>query len=259
MALEYKELQLKEMSGKGIFEGIACKYGNVDYAKDRLLKSAGKANHMKEVPILYQHNVDEVIGKGILTDGKNGIMLKANLFLDKDDSGNTIFPLAWKAYELAKKGLMKLSIGYTATDYDYKSESSGNIRELKEVNVMEVSTVLFPCNDQAVITDVKKLAESEGKEGEEVELKKEFEAFKQEVKEMLDPKLREEKALSEFNELKDKILSLSDEQKQEIKSLLVEKQDSKNDDIIDIEVKEQEFYKELENKFKDMIKGEEEK
>jgi HK97 family phage prohead protease len=153
--LEFKELELKAIDDKGSFQGIACKYNNVDSANDRLLKSAGKLNNNKEVPILYQHEVNDVIGKGTLSDGQEGIMLSAKLFLEKDDSGNMIFPLAHKAYELAKKGLLKLSIGYRTNDSQYKTEGGKTVRELKDIEVMETSMVLFACNEKAVITSVK--------------------------------------------------------------------------------------------------------
>lgn len=155
MNLEFKQLEIKEVDDKGTFQGIACKYNNVDGASDRLLKSAGKSNDKKDIPILYQHDINNVIGKGILSDGSEGIMLDAKLFLDKDQDGNMIFPLAYKAYELAKKGLMKLSIGYRVNDYAFKKEKSGTVRELKDIDVMETSMVLFPCNEKAVITSVK--------------------------------------------------------------------------------------------------------
>lgn len=225
MDLEYKQMLLSNGIEKGTFEGIACKYNNIDQANDRLLKSAGLNNNMKEIPILYQHDINNVIGQGVLTDGTEGIMLKAKLFLEKDEDGNMIFPLAWKAYELAKKGLMKLSIGYKVNSYSYKNESNKTVRELEDINVMETSMVLFPCNEKAVITDVK---EEGGKE--DMELKEKVESLEvklNEITEMLKPQFEEKTISDKINEFKSYIdletkagKKLSKASKQKIKEAL---------------------------------------
>ncbi len=65
MDLEFKGLQIeiKEITEKGIFKGIASPFNNVDYGNDRVLPSVANKNNGKTVPYLWQHDTREPIGR----------------------------------------------------------------------------------------------------------------------------------------------------------------------------------------------------
>jgi len=158
MSLEYKHLNLeiKELSEQGTFKGIASPYNNVDFGNDRVLPSIAKRNNNKSVPYLWQHDTREPIGSVNLIATNKGIEFEGKLFLDVNEQGIPLIPNAHKAYVLMKNKQLKNSIGYNAIDYQYTTEGKETIRELKDIDIMEVSAVTFPMNDKATITDVKK-------------------------------------------------------------------------------------------------------
>lgn len=155
MKLEFKSVQVESVSDKGTFEGVASPYGNIDNGNDRVVSTIGKKNDGKTVPLLWQHDRHKPIGELKLFDGKMGMQCKGQFFLDKDADGEYMIPQAAEAYLLAKKGVLKLSIGYNINDYGFKQENGRTIRELKDIDIKEVSCVTFPMNEEAVISNVK--------------------------------------------------------------------------------------------------------
>ncbi|NEZ47790.1 hypothetical protein FDF74_11420 [Clostridium niameyense] len=157
MELEFKGLQLeiKSVNEKGVFKGIASPFNNIDYGNDRVLPSISKKNNGKTVPYLWYHDVKEPIGEVKLTSSNNGIEVEGKLYLDTLENGNPTIPNAYKAYTLMKNNKLKNSIGYKVLDYEYKTEGNKTIRNLKDIDIIEVSAVTFPMNPKAKITDVK--------------------------------------------------------------------------------------------------------
>lgn len=170
MKLEYKEIEIqgiKEVSEQGTFEGLASPFNNIDLGNDRVLPSVGTKNDGKKVPLLYQHDTHQPIGEMILKNSEEGVKCEAQFFIDKDDDKNYLIPKAAEAYLLAKKGILKLSIGYQTKEYEYVKEGTKTIRNLKDIDIKEVSCVTFPMNTDAKITNVKE----EGKEENKTEVK----------------------------------------------------------------------------------------
>lgn len=139
--------EVKELTEAGQFTGYASVYGVVDQQGDIVEKGAFTKTIKEkgaQVPILWQHNTDEPIGMGALTDTESGLMINGQLELD--------LPEAAKTYVRLKKGLAKgLSIGYRVITDTLKDGK----RLLKEIKLYEVSLVLIPANELAVVTSVK--------------------------------------------------------------------------------------------------------
>lgn len=155
--MEYKNLQIeiKEIDETGTFTGLASPYNNIDDGNDKVLPSIGKRNNNKTVPMLWQHDTHIPIGSLLLIDTKEGIQANGKLAIDKDTDGQYMVPKAAEGYTLLKKGLLKLSIGYNTLEYDYSNEDGKQVRNLKDIDIMEVSLVTFPMNQKAVVSDVK--------------------------------------------------------------------------------------------------------
>jgi hypothetical protein len=164
LALEYKSipLEIKEINDQGVFVGLASPYNNIDDGNDRVLPSIGPINNGKQVPILYQHDITKVLGNQTLLDTQAGVQTTGQLILDKNSDGQYMVPLAATAYALLKKGLLKLSIGYKTLDFEYVTENGQTIRNLKSIEIMEVSLVTFPMNEAATVSSVKSQNNSGG-------------------------------------------------------------------------------------------------
>ncbi|WP_125153659.1 HK97 family phage prohead protease [Clostridium rectalis] len=194
--MEYKNivLEIKEINNKGIFSGVASPYNNVDLGGDRVLPSVADKNRNKTIPYLWQHKTTEPIGQVKLFSTSQGLEFEGKLYLDTNEQGIPLIPNAHKAYLLMKNKQLKNSIGYKTLDYEYVTEGKKTIRNLKDIEIMEVSAVTFPMNPKATITDVK------GEGGNEnMELKEKVESLEQQIisiTEMLKP-LQEEKTFSD--------------------------------------------------------------
>ncbi len=138
------ELELKAIAADGTFEGLAATYGNVDSVGDRIMPGAFTRTlaTSKERPLLLSHRAS--VGVVSLTDSPAGLFAKGRLSLGARD--------AQDAYALLKDGALKaMSIGFETV----KANWVGDVRELSEIKLWEVSLVATPANEMALISGVK--------------------------------------------------------------------------------------------------------
>ena len=138
----------------GIFSGYASIFGNEDQGNDVVQKGAFtkslEERPAPKVKMLFQHKTDEPIGvfENIYEDQK-GLFVKGKLALGTQKGRDT--------YELLKIGALDgMSIGFKAdpTKQGYNENKRG-VRTLKEVDLMEISLVTFPMNEEAMVQSVK--------------------------------------------------------------------------------------------------------
>ncbi len=145
------KLEIKEFGEQGSFTGLAAVYGTVDYQGDVIEPGAFTktlADKGSEVPILWQHDLNEPIGLGTVADSADGLQIKGSLALES--------PVAQKAYALMKAGVIKgLSFGFDTVRREFEK----GVRHLKEVKLWEVSLVTIGANNLAQIQGVKSLQE----------------------------------------------------------------------------------------------------
>ena len=158
---EYKELATDD---SGSFEGYASIFGNKDLGNDVVMQGAFaksiKYKKPKQIKLLYQHKTDEPIGViDLIEDDNKGLKIKGRLALETQRGKET--------FELMKMGALdSMSIGYKLSPKGYSYDDKNKKRELKEIDLMEVSLVTFPMNPKAKITRVK-LAEMNVREIED--------------------------------------------------------------------------------------------
>lgn len=156
-----------------IFEGFASTFGNLDLVDDIVMPGAFNKSIEKSLPvILWQHNSNEPIGMTAeIKELPQGLFIRAKL--PKDDSfvKNRVMP------QLRIGSIKSMSIGFIVINQEIDLDD-GRIRRLTEVDLKEVSLVTFPANEQAVITDVKKITVDDVKE---ITTRREFEKFLREV------------------------------------------------------------------------------
>jgi Escherichia/Staphylococcus phage prohead protease len=143
--------ELEELKSRGddgwSFTGYASTFGNVDEGGDVVLRGAFSNSLARRVPrLLWQHDMHEPIGKVIgLTEDDRG--LHGEFKLSRTTRGHD-------AYQLLRDGAIdSMSIGYIPEDQEF-DEKSG-IRQLKAVELLEISLVSIPMNGEARITAVK--------------------------------------------------------------------------------------------------------
>jgi len=150
---------IKSISDSGVFSGYGSVFGVRDSYSDIVVKGAftKSLNKWKEkgrLPaLLWQHKMDEPIGYYTkMIEDDNGLYVEGQLLIDDD-------PLAKRAYAHMKvKSLSGLSIGYFLNEYEYDKEKSAFL--LTELDLLEVSVVTFPANDEARIDNVKSIFKS---------------------------------------------------------------------------------------------------
>lgn len=144
-------LQVKNLSEDGTFTGYGSVNGNVDSYGERVMPgafAASLAKHQREgtnVLMLWQHNPDEPIGiwEDLAEDAK-GLRGTGRLILEVQK--------AREVYALMKNNAIGgLSIGYR----EIKATPDGNVRNLEELDLREISPVSFPANRRARIEAVK--------------------------------------------------------------------------------------------------------
>ncbi|MQU72348.1 HK97 family phage prohead protease [Sinorhizobium meliloti] len=144
-------LQIKDLSDEGTFEGYGSVFGNVDSYGEKVMPGAfvaSLAKHRREgstILMLWQHNPDEPIGvwEDLAEDSK-GLWGKGRLIMEVQKARET--------HALMKaKAIGGLSIGYR----EVKVTPDGNVRNLEELDLREISPVSFPANRRARIEAVK--------------------------------------------------------------------------------------------------------
>lgn len=152
-AMEYKAAELKllssEISAEGVFEGYASVFDVVDQGFDVIRRGAFQRSldAGRPVRMLWQHNPDEPIGVwDEVREDDRGLYVRGRLVMD--------VPRAKAAASLLKAGALdSMSIGYRTIEA--VAGDNPRVRELTEVQLLEVSLVTFPMNTSAKVTDVK--------------------------------------------------------------------------------------------------------
>lgn len=146
VAFHLEELKVRVDDGWS-FTGYASTFGNLDQGGDVMCKGAFVNSLAHRVPrLLWQHDTTEPIGKVLhLDEDEHG--LRGEFKLSRTVRGHD-------AYQLLKDGALdSMSIGYIPEEQDF-DEKSG-IRQLKSVDLLEISLVSIPMNEEARITAVK--------------------------------------------------------------------------------------------------------
>jgi len=139
----------------GALSGYGSVFGLIDRGGDIVLPGAFKASlaDLKKrkalLPMLWQHDPRSPIGVwDEVVEDEKGLRLKGRLLLE--------IPLAQVARALLlANGIKGLSIGYQTRDYTIDRQTGA--RELKRVDLWEISLVTFPMLPEATIDGVKSL------------------------------------------------------------------------------------------------------
>jgi uncharacterized protein len=153
--LEHKAIRFecKSLDDTGVFEGYASKFGNEDLGADIVVRGAF-ANSLKDrgirgVKMLHEHDTAQPIGKWLdLVENDYGLYCKGKLLIEQ-------LPKAKEVHALLKEQILDgLSIGFRVVKSS-SQRGADAVRLLEQVDLREISTVMFPMNELSVITSVK--------------------------------------------------------------------------------------------------------
>ncbi len=154
MKIRAFDLDVKAVAADGTFAGYGSVFGVVDSYNEVVAPGAFKislaalAAKGRSLPILWQHRTAEPIGAWTgLTEDAHGLAGKGSLWLEEAPNAR----VAYKGMET--KAITGLSIGYYVTRSSY-NEKTG-IRTLEELDLVEISIVTTPANDEARIDSIK--------------------------------------------------------------------------------------------------------
>jgi uncharacterized protein len=150
------QVEIKEISEDGTFHGIASVYGLEDLGGDVIDKGAfsKSISENPQIPILWQHRSDEVIGVGDVSEWQGKVLLKGRLDLEDQTAA--------KAHRKLKNKLIRgLSIGFTTIKSTMQEVEGRLVRHIQELKLWEVSVVTFPMLPAAQVTRVKNVEELE--------------------------------------------------------------------------------------------------
>lgn len=147
-------LKAEGVADDGRFSGYGSVFGVVDSYKeivapgafgDSLAELAAKD---RRVPVLWQHRQDQPIGiYSAISEDETGLKVDGQLLIEH-------VAQAKEAHALMKAGAVTgLSIGYWVRESSF-DEKTG-IRTLSKLDLVEVSLVTFPANDEARVEAVK--------------------------------------------------------------------------------------------------------
>lgn len=153
------ELELKSLTDKGQFSGYGSVFNVVDKGGDIVApgafsESLGKWKKSgRTVPVLWQHQTDQPIGAwDNLKEDDHGLLGDASLWLDEA-------PYARLAHKgMQSKAITGLSIGYRVKDYSINQDTG--VYTLQKLDLVEISVVTNPMNEDARIESVKSMLEA---------------------------------------------------------------------------------------------------
>lgn len=131
---------------QGRFEGFGAKFFNVDRARDIIIpETFAKSLVIRKPALLWQHNSREPIGVfDEVSIKQDGLFVRGRL--SSQGKGAEV-------HDLLRMGALNgLSVGFIPKDQE--TDSNG-ITTITEAELLEISLVTFPCNEEAIVTSVK--------------------------------------------------------------------------------------------------------
>jgi HK97 family phage prohead protease len=148
-------LQVKDRDGQWTVSGYASVFSDVpDLQGDRILPGAFSESIARtKTKLLFQHRVDDIIGAQLaIKEDRHGLW--GEWSISKTPLGEQVHTL------LLDGALDSFSIGYFVQEEDVLRDGT---RLLKKLEVPEVSVVVFPAQPSALVSNVKRRGETQGR------------------------------------------------------------------------------------------------
>ena len=151
---KFEVKQIDELSDPEFFffEGYAATFGSIDFDGDIIRKGAFTKSLLAkpDFKILWQHNTEEPIGVPVNAyEDEKGLFIKAKLPKTDDLVRGRIIP------QMKVGSIKEMSIGYHTRDATFIPGDKGRVREIIELELVEVSLVTWGANPKAEVTHFK--------------------------------------------------------------------------------------------------------
>ncbi|MEO7224189.1 MAG: phage major capsid protein, partial [Devosia sp.] len=131
----------------GEITGIAWPFGSADSVGDMITK--GAFEFPETLPMLFGHDQNDVIGVWeVIEETAEGLIVKGRLFLDQIARAREVWTM------LTEKAVKGLSIGFETLA---ATPRRGGGRDIKRLNLAEISIVAVPAHPGAQIHTIKEL------------------------------------------------------------------------------------------------------
>lgn len=148
------------------FSGYASVFNGLDSYNDRIIKGAYSetlVNREREVKMRWNH-YGQVIGKWTeIKEDDNGLWVEGELTPNHSLANDV-------AASMKHGAIDGMSIGYYVKDYEQK----GDVRELKQIELIEISVVEEPADNAARVSELKSLSECKSLKEIEKSIRKSF-------------------------------------------------------------------------------------
>lgn len=173
--IQYRMAEARAADDGAGLSGYASHFLSVDSYGTALKRGAFRKTIRErgdKIPVLWQHNPDYPIGKPTeLKEDKTGLFFNASIS-EGTTHGRDVMALLRDGVPLGMSFGFQTIKDRSATDDDeldftyapdfFKGKDGrANVRVIEEVRLWEISTVTFPANEQAAITNVRAVAEAD--------------------------------------------------------------------------------------------------
>lgn len=138
---------------QGIVKGYASIFEEIDDCNDFVSKGAFsksiKGKLAQDVKMLFNHDRNKPVGRWTIVKEDNKGLYVEGVINKKTSAGSDL----WE--NIKEKVIDSLSIGYKTIEAAYHETKQGWVRNLKEVNLYEVSFVTIPMLRTATLTESK--------------------------------------------------------------------------------------------------------
>jgi uncharacterized protein len=161
---EYKSLSFEVKQDDIKEDGTFSGYGSIsdknpDSYSDLIAKGAFKKTLLSggrngfSIPLLFNHDPSKIAGVWLsLAEDEKGLWVEGKLAI-KNTLGKDLYELMLIGAKLG------MSIGYDVVDSE--NDKKNNVRVIKELNLWEVSLVVFPAKTSAFVTNVKSIEDAQ--------------------------------------------------------------------------------------------------
>jgi HK97 family phage prohead protease len=138
--LEHKTFAIKELTAEGQIEAVISTFGR-DREGDVMTREAFTGSQGKEIVMVWSHDWQQPIGKGVVSVGEGSAVFKGQFWLDTIDGE--------QAYRKVKNAgpLQEYSIGFQIKDAEkgYQDVEGKQVytRTIKDIELFEASPVLI--------------------------------------------------------------------------------------------------------------------
>lgn len=141
MDLEHKSFELKELSEEGQLSAVISTFGAMDRDGDVMDPAAFAKSNGKAIPMVWAHDWNDPVGRGVVTADKKQATFTGQFFLDTQRGQE-----AYKTVR-AMGELQQYSIGFRVVDQAFSEVDNGRgakqrVRTIKDLELFEASPVL---------------------------------------------------------------------------------------------------------------------